>query len=259
MQTRYGVIFDGTLEGFLTIIYKYYYEKLKVESIVTEDGFQQTIDMEYVHVETNFDEAEKAMNGIKLKLGEGIYGSMCSAFSHNDTQRYIHIFRYIVTCFKYGPDADGYTQIDCVMRVKLYNRNIGTEVNKSMSFTRFEETESGVLYADMSPEHDVLAIVADFFTERLLGERWIIHDLRRGKAAVFDGANLVITDAPVKSARSKTFDIYQDLWKAFYDTIAIKERINPKLHRQFSPKRYWKHMTEHQHMPDSYTDIVNKE
>ena len=31
----------------------------------------------------------------------------------------------------------------------------------------------------------------------------------------------------------------QKLWKLFYDTIAIKERYNPKCRMSFLPKRTW--------------------
>jgi len=36
------------------------------------------------------------------------------------------------------------------------------------------------------------------------------------------------------------------MWKEYFKTIAIKERINPKLHRQHLPVRFWKYMTEKQ-------------
>jgi probable DNA metabolism protein len=38
--------------------------------------------------------------------------------------------------------------------------------------------------------------------------------------------------------------LYQDLWKKFYDTIAIKERVNLKLRQNLMPKRYWKNIIE---------------
>ena len=39
---------------------------------------------------------------------------------------------------------------------------------------------------------------------------------------------------------------YRLLWKRFYDTIAIKERENPRLRQTHMPKRYWNTMTEFQ-------------
>ena len=40
--------------------------------------------------------------------------------------------------------------------------------------------------------------------------------------------------------------LFQQMWKEYFKTIAIKERINPKLHRQHLPVRFWKYMTEKQ-------------
>jgi hypothetical protein len=37
---------------------------------------------------------------------------------------------------------------------------------------------------------------------------------------------------------------YRRMWKTFYDTVAIKERINPNLRRSHMPKKFWKNMTE---------------
>ncbi len=36
----------------------------------------------------------------------------------------------------------------------------------------------------------------------------------------------------------------QNLWKQFFDSIAIKDKIKPRLQRQFLPKRYWKYLIE---------------
>ena len=39
---------------------------------------------------------------------------------------------------------------------------------------------------------------------------------------------------------------YRILWKRYYDTIAIKERYNPRGRMTNMPKRYWGTMTEFQ-------------
>jgi len=48
-------------------------------------------------------------------------------------------------------------------------------------------------------------------------------------------------DAPGSTER-----FYRDLWRRFYDTIAIEGRYNPKLRMTHMPKRYWGTMTEFQ-------------
>ncbi|MFW6294603.1 MAG: DUF4130 domain-containing protein, partial [Halanaerobium sp.] len=34
------------------------------------------------------------------------------------------------------------------------------------------------------------------------------------------------------------------LWKSFFSAVSIKNRLNPKLQRQFMPKKYWKYLIE---------------
>ena len=44
---------------------------------------------------------------------------------------------------------------------------------------------------------------------------------------------------------------YRRLWRCFYDTIAIRERENPKLRMSHMPKRFWPLLTEFQADPDA--------
>ncbi|HHY78438.1 MAG TPA: DUF4130 domain-containing protein, partial [Clostridiales bacterium] len=37
---------------------------------------------------------------------------------------------------------------------------------------------------------------------------------------------------------------YQELWKRYFESITIKNRLNPKLQANFMPKRYWKYLVE---------------
>ncbi|WP_110945300.1 DUF4130 domain-containing protein [Paenibacillus phocaensis] len=37
---------------------------------------------------------------------------------------------------------------------------------------------------------------------------------------------------------------YRRLWKRFYDTMAIRERLNPRAQMSHMPKRYWARLTE---------------
>ena len=37
---------------------------------------------------------------------------------------------------------------------------------------------------------------------------------------------------------------FQELWKDYFKNIAIEERKNPRLQKQFMQKRYWKYLTE---------------
>ena len=38
--------------------------------------------------------------------------------------------------------------------------------------------------------------------------------------------------------------LFQEMWRTYFHSIAIKERLNPRLHRQNMPARFWPYMPE---------------
>ena len=92
----------------------------------------------------------------------------------------------------------------------------------------------------------ILEPLGHHFMRRLPTQDFIIHDKNRNLCFLYhndryesvDGNNFVMPDI---SSEEKQ---YQDLWRAFFDTISIKERKNPRCQMQFMPKKYWKDLIE---------------
>ena len=40
--------------------------------------------------------------------------------------------------------------------------------------------------------------------------------------------------------------LFQELWKSYFNSICIRERLNPVKHKKDMPVRYWKYLTEKQ-------------
>jgi probable DNA metabolism protein len=92
----------------------------------------------------------------------------------------------------------------------------------------------------------VLGLLAEHFRERFMNHAWVIHDKRRGLAAIYDGNEYIIESAPKEAGVDFTDEegLVQELWKSFYTTIGIKERRNDKLRRQLLPLYFRGNMTE---------------
>ena len=113
-------------------------------------------------------------------------------------------------------------------------------------FVRFSVMQGDILYARIEPDHDVLELIGDHFSERFRNDPFLIHDVRRGKAMAGYQGKWYITsfaenDVPEESEEEKE---YQTLWQKYFDHIAIKERKNSNCQRNFMPLRYRKHLTE---------------
>ena len=56
----------------------------------------------------------------------------------------------------------------------------------------------------------------------------------------------LITGMLDESLMDKDEKLFQQLWKTYFKAICIKERMNPRKHKQDMPVRYWKYLTEKQ-------------
>lgn len=145
-----------------------------------------------------------------------------------------------------GAAADDMLADDRVKRVHDLSRSVGGEAHMFKGFVRFSELADRTLYSRIEPEHNILPLIAGHFRARLGSFSWIIHDARRGRAAFHRGGGVIF--APITQARALEFaggeEQVRSLWRHFFRTAAIKERINPKLQRQNVPLKYRGGLTE---------------
>ena len=98
----------------------------------------------------------------------------------------------------------------------------------------------------MEPDNDVIELAAKHFCDRFHQESFIIHDVGRDKAVIASRGRWVISAFAPEQAPDTSADERQirQLWKQYYDHIAIMERKNTRCQNNFLPDRYRKHLTE---------------
>ncbi|MCL2335736.1 MAG: TIGR03915 family putative DNA repair protein, partial [Endomicrobia bacterium] len=121
------------------------------------------------------------------------------------------------------------------------------EAQKFMGFVRFS-AHSGILIAKIKPKNFVLPLLAFHFAQRLPNEKFVIYDETHKSLCAYSKGKYVISDASEVEFPQPDSDEqhYRDLWKMFYDTIAVEGRENPKCRMTLMPKRYWNNLTEMQ-------------
>lgn len=139
-----------------------------------------------------------------------------------------------------------------VMRIKDIRRKVLHETRYFMEFARFNSIGNKVYVCHLEPESDVIYEVSLHFADRMPSENWLIIDDNRKKSVVHttDGQMYIryFTDYDM-SVLAKTEDVndeYTDMWKIFFETIAIKQRYNPECQRNLMPVWMRKHVTEFQ-------------
>ena len=244
----YALTFDGSYEGFLCVVYAYYYEKISPLNIQTEGEFQQLLDTEEYYIATDYKKAARVQAGIRKKISAKAGEYLACAFLAADEERYMHMFRYIVLGFKVGAMVDNHLQQDYVTGVHKRARYVSREAHLLCGFCRFAETKAGVFYCEISPVNNVLPILAEHFKDRMMNQAWLIHDKKRNQAAAYDGNRYVISNVPKHVGKEVEYAEkeaqIQDLWRCFFNVLAIEERKNKKLQRNMLPLHFRKWMTE---------------
>jgi len=241
------ILFDGTFEGFLNVVYEVYYKKIEPHSIQIEGFEQLTLGDESYIIQTDGKKASRVYKAIRDKISEESADRLFYAFHAADDARFLALLKYIQLGFSVGHMVDSHLHEYFVRYVTKLAKNVSREAHLLHGFCRFAETTQNVYYCEVTPKNDVLYFLAEHFIQRLMNQAWVIHDKVRNKAAIYDGNSYVITAVPAETPAVVYADNEaetQELWVMFFNTLAIDARKNPKLQRQLLPLYFRKNMTE---------------
>ena len=205
---------------------------------------------QYREVPLDEEKAKKVLRSVRSKISWQAARAIYEAAMSRDENRADWIYRFLVLGFHYGREALDMLQYEPIYRVFELSRAVRNEAHSYIEFLRFSRTADGVFISRIKPKNDILALIAPHFSDRLPGEHWVIYDVSRKRAA-FNRADTPWflmdvdgTDWEERLCRDTDEREYEGLWKAFFDSIAIEARINPRCQRTHLPLRYREFMTE---------------
>ena len=247
--------YDGSFEGFLTVIFECYARKLSPIDIGVEKAFQKKIFAQKELIVTCPEKAERVWKGLQNKLHKRNKELPLFSFLSEAPGIEVKLFRFICRTF----DSDFSIETDYadrdVLELKQLERKVMRETLRILQFLRFQKTNDGVFFAGIEPRYDVMPFTIKHFTNRFADQRWLIYDVKRDYGVYYDLKNtheVVLSDKSFSSINGKVADNilqegekeYQALWKNYFDSINIEERKNLKLQRQHMPQRFWKFLPE---------------
>ena len=249
-------LYDGSFEGFLTCVYEHYYTE-KADGIYIEEDFQETLLAESVIVETDPKKSDRVYDAIVCKISRNDLISIYKTLGSMVKDREMKCLRYLELGFKMGSKIQLLHGNPIVKDVEETTRKVNFEVHRLHGLIRFsvvkpagsvrpDGEQQEILYAAIEPDNDVIEFLVYHFKDRYRNNPFIIHDMKRGKAVIYGGGEWHIADFDHRDLLEYTGDEieYQRLWKLYFNTIGIKERVNPRCQKNFMPARYWKNLTE---------------
>lgn len=246
-------ICHDTITGLYSALYDAWKESRDKDAGIEVRGkTQQQLFCEYTVV----DECEKKVLSvermIKHNLGYNTYWDFYHALLSDDVSKAEAVFRTMQAA-RNIPDSTKimeHLSDPYVAKVFEMSRRVSNEAHMYKEFIRFRELSNGILFSEISPKSQVLTCIAGHFSDRFPLENWMIYDKTHHAALVHRAGRKwgIVWDAELD--RGSTLEVsrdegeYEELWKAFFESISIKERENPDLQRSNLPMRYRREMPE---------------
>lgn len=248
-------IFDGTFEGLLTAVFEAYARKRFPDRLAGEGEPPLLFVDEVTRVATDAAKADRVWRGLERRLSRAALSALGTAWLSELPDIATLLFRYIRKAFDAPvPIETDFGDAD-VLRVTQIWKKVRDEREKTLQFLRFQKAADGTYFAATAPRYDTLPLVVPYALDRFADQRWLIYDVRRDYGYYYDlreatevrfeeedihlRAGLLGEDIMDKDER-----LFQAMWKAYFQSTAIRERLNPRLQRQHMPARFWRFLPE---------------
>lgn len=242
-------LYDDTFEGLLTSIYYGFYSESPPTSIYgkSESNVPLLLD-EIIDISTEEDKFKKVMDAIIVKIDALCLKNIYIVYLSNYEEKGIIILKYLKIAFKLAKNTHAFLNIDVIRLIDTINNKVSIEIHRFKGFIRFNYIHGKFLYSSIEPDNDILELLGDHFMIRFSNEYFIIHDISREKALVYNCVSYEIISMSISDYKklSEHYDQYSDLWRCYFESTTIVERMSPKLQSKMMPKRYWNHIFETQ-------------
>ena len=250
--------YDKTFDGLLSCVFFAYEQKKFPDFILSESDQKPLFVDEQYRIITEKEKSLRVWKALEKKLSKIARNMMLSVWLSELPETEMLLFRYIRKNIDYPEGVEMNFGDDDVLRIKEIAQKVAKEAEQLRQFVRFQETADGIYFAPVSPRYDVLSLIVSHFQSRYAGQPWIIYDTNRNTGLYYDTRSVVevsfsqkdLSDLRLgvldeeKLSSDETF--FQQMWKEYFKSTTIKERINLKLQRQHMPRRYWRYLTEMQ-------------
>lgn len=246
------ISYDSTFDGFLSAVFEIYSQRLDVERFVPDRETEASSDLfqQVFRVETSEDSSMRLRRAIVNAASEDVLQLLYTAFLSEEQGIEMKILAFLRKLFllddpNYGKNP---TSPEMLPLYKIAG-SVRREAGGMLGIVRFSKWHGNFYIAKIEPKYDILLLMEQHFCNRFANQKWIIYDAKRKYALLHDRAGAAkVVSLPDEASfiRAIQSDGITRLWQDYYNTIAIKERENPKLLKRCLPVRYWKNLPERQ-------------
>ncbi|WP_305043309.1 TIGR03915 family putative DNA repair protein [Geoalkalibacter sp.] len=238
--------YDGSYAGLLSVLQRIFAWRETPAAISADEPAQDDLFAAPIFVATDPRRADELLTAIRTHLSPHTAANLRHAFFSERPGREMALYHYLAQGWRVRGRLDEDLANPAVSEAHRLAQLVRREAHRLKGLARFRETADGLLYAPLEPAHFVLPLLAPHFAGRLSAERWLLHDVRRGKGVLHEAGRWVLADLTVAAAPELSDEEarWQQLWRTFHRRIAIAERANPSQQRSCMPMKYWRYLVE---------------
>lgn len=255
MNSDLEYIYDGTFEGFLCCVYASFVRREVPRHIYAEEG-EPLLGETATWITTDWQQAQTVYVSLSKKIGMQAQDVVKEVFLTHMPNKEIILYRYICLGYQLGrlvlseeewqaetsttkmrPDMNQRKLINVVLStVQLYRAEV-KNLEGSMRFRSY----SDVMISCIAPRSRVMPTIANFFEQRFTRTNFLVYDKTHQMAAIHRQEGTMVTrmdkmNLPVLYDEN---NVYEHLWKSWYDKIQIELPVNPKYAMNEMKGRLW--------------------
>ena len=246
--------YDKSFDGLLTLVYESYERKQVPDEIRGMEESAPSLWSEPVTIPSDPSKADRVWRALVKTISESAANRLFRIHYSGIEEIDLPMLRLIRKIFELGPGILENTADTDVLAIRKADRRVSREAERVAQFIRFQKTADHIYFGACGPDYDVVPMVLGHFRDRFADQHWMVYDMRRKKGYYFDGLDVqwvTLSDSTIDSSGdvdagvlSEDEILFQRLWKQYFRSICIDQRLNLKLHQQKVPKKYWKYLTE---------------
>lgn len=246
--------YDKSFDGLLTAVFESFERRQVPDEIRGPGESAASLWSEPIRIVSDPAKADRVWHALIKNISDTHANRLFRIHYSGIEEIDLPLFRLIRKIFLQGSGIiENFADPD-VLAIRKADRRVSREAERVAQFMRFQKTADQVYFAACGPDYDVVPMVLGHFRDRFADQHWMVYDMRRKKGYYFDGR--AIQWVTLKSDKidscgdveagvlSEDEILFQRLWKQYFRSICIDQRLNLKLHRQKVPKKYWKYLTE---------------
>ncbi len=259
-------VYDRSFDGLLTVVFEAWRRRKFPELLLGAGEAAPLLATELVEIQTDPVKAGRVWAGLEKKLSRLALRQLLYAWLTEENGAALEVVGYTRAVFS-GVAETNFAHPD-ILALRQTALKVSREKHHLIQFVRFQKTAEGVYFAAVNPIYNVLPLALDFFSDRFADQPWVIYDANRQYGFYYDLEKLEEIDFyksfDPQSGRLREKDLaegevmLQKAWQAYYESVSIPERTNPRLQRQYMPRRFWGYLTEKQPLDQAQSAARNK-